>query len=155
MFRLSAVHMYFSSTIRIQKCTDLKISFFAMFRWSADLQFKCIFHEQSGSEIKVKAGSGIFFFFSFGSTALLPRLPAVLMQGIVRFSDSIYPLKTFLSIHWRKCWRDLYFAPQIRSPTQPLPPHPPFRSFIISFSNFHLSFRRVPYTHLWRGGGGG
>jgi hypothetical protein len=29
-----------------------------MFRGSAELKFKCIFHKQSGSEIKVKAGSG-------------------------------------------------------------------------------------------------
>jgi hypothetical protein len=57
MFRLSAIQMYFSSTIRIQKCTGLKIHLFL--RCLDDLQFKCIFHRQpgSGSEIKVKAGS--------------------------------------------------------------------------------------------------
>jgi hypothetical protein len=42
----------------------LKNQLFVMFRLSADLQFKCIFHKQpgsgseSGSDIKVKAGSG-------------------------------------------------------------------------------------------------
>jgi hypothetical protein len=30
MFRLSAVHMYFSSTIQIHKCTDVKKSDFLL-----------------------------------------------------------------------------------------------------------------------------
>ncbi len=57
MFRLSAIQMYFSSSIRIQKCTGLKKSSFL--RCLDDLQFKCIFYRQPGygSEIKVKAGS--------------------------------------------------------------------------------------------------
>jgi hypothetical protein len=60
MLRLSAVHLYFSSIIRIQNVQVLKINFFAMFRRSADLQFKCVFQRQpvSESEIRVKAESG-------------------------------------------------------------------------------------------------
>jgi hypothetical protein len=41
MFSLSAVQMYFSSTIRFQKCTDFKKS--AFLRCLDDLQFKLFF----------------------------------------------------------------------------------------------------------------
>jgi hypothetical protein len=83
MFRLSAVHMYFSSTIRIRKCDFKKISFFAMFRQSADLQFKCIFHKQSRSDVKVKAGSGNNKKNNnFGSTTLVQETKPLRCPGM-------------------------------------------------------------------------
>jgi hypothetical protein len=47
--------MYFLETIGIEKCTDFKKS--AFLRCLDDLQFKCMFHKQSGSGIRVKAES--------------------------------------------------------------------------------------------------
>jgi hypothetical protein len=43
-------------TIRIQQCTNVKK--FAFLQSLYDLHFKCIFHKQAGSEIKVKVQSG-------------------------------------------------------------------------------------------------
>ncbi len=51
-----------------------KISFFAMLRWSADLQFKWIFHKEPESEIKVTAGSRSEKNY-FGSTTLNAAVP--------------------------------------------------------------------------------
>lgn len=59
MFILSAVYIYFSSTIGIQNVQIKKNKNF--FRCLDDLQFKIFFHKQSGtgngSEIKAKAKS--------------------------------------------------------------------------------------------------
>jgi hypothetical protein len=65
----------FFLTIQIQKCTDFKK--FAFLRcFLDDLQFKCIFHKQSGSEIQVRAGSesGYEKKNNFGSTNLNLRI---------------------------------------------------------------------------------
>jgi hypothetical protein len=56
MFRLSAVQMNFSKQPE-SKNVQIKKNF-AFLRCLDDPQFKCIFHKQSGSEIKVKTGSG-------------------------------------------------------------------------------------------------